>query len=302
MWTNNPGKDSRPGNCSLDVTRLLLSERARPGTMKDLSLTAELACGELRTKHYAAADLKFSVTGNNGIFDLKPVTMNLLGGQGSGNIRADFAGAVPLYQVRYSLQRFHIEELLKTLSPQKLAEGSMDLAVDLSMRGKTVHELRRTALGRISLRGKNLTLDGRDLDREFARFESSQNFNLVDVGAYIFTGPFGLVVTKGYDFGRIFKDPGDAARSGRSSPTGRSTTAWRRPGTWAMATKENRIALQGALDLVNERFDEVTMALIDAKGCATVRQKIRGTFQKPVVEKPSTLKSLPGRCSSCSKR
>jgi len=38
----------------------------------------------------------------------------------------------------------------------------------------------------------------------------------------------------------------------------------------------------------------VTIALIDAKGCAKVRQKIRGTFQKPVVEKPSALRSLVG--------
>jgi hypothetical protein len=36
----------------------------------------------------------------------------------------------------------------------------------------------------------------------------------------------------------------------------------------------------------------VTLALIDAKGCAEVRQKIRGTFQHPVVEKPSRLTSL----------
>jgi AsmA protein len=36
------------------------------------------------------------------------------------------------------------------------------------------------------------------------------------------------------------------------------------------------------------------MALVDAKGCAKVRQKISGTFQKPVVEKPSVLKSLAG--------
>jgi AsmA protein len=61
-----------------------------------------------------------------------------------------------------------------------------------------------------------------------------------------------------------------------------------------MATNENRVALKGGLDFVNRRFNDVTVALIDANGCAKVRQKIRGTFQKPVVEKPSTLKSISG--------
>ena len=61
-----------------------------------------------------------------------------------------------------------------------------------------------------------------------------------------------------------------------------------------MATKQNRIALKGRINFVNERFDDVTIALIDARGCARVQQKIRGPFRKPVVEKPSVLMSLAG--------
>jgi AsmA protein len=61
-----------------------------------------------------------------------------------------------------------------------------------------------------------------------------------------------------------------------------------------MATNENRIALQGGLDFVNDQFDEVTMALVDTKGCVRVQQKIRGTFQNPAVEKSSVVTSLAG--------
>lgn len=49
----------------------------------------------------------------------------------------------------------------------------------------------------------------------------------------------------------------------------------------AMTTDKNRIALRGKLDFVNEQFDDVTIALIDAKGCAKVKQTIRGRFEKP---------------------
>jgi hypothetical protein len=62
----------------------------------------------------------------------------------------------------------------------------------------------------------------------------------------------------------------------------------------AMATTKNRIALQGGLDFVNERFVDVTVAAIDAAGCARVRQAIRGSFAKPVVEKPRVLTALAG--------
>jgi len=240
------------------------------------------------------SDLKLSADGKNGVFDLKPVTMHLFGAQGSGSIQADFSGAVPLYHVRYSLPQFPIEELFKALSPNKVAEGPMDFSANLSLQGKTVNEMLQTAEGEFSLRGKNLTLKGTDLDREFARYETSQNFNLVDLGAFFFAGPFGMVVTKGYNFASIFQG------SEGSSEIRILVSEWKvehgvaHSQDVAMATKLNRIALTGRLDLVNQRFDDVTMALIDAQGCAKVRQKIHGPFQKPVVEKPNIFMSLAG--------
>jgi AsmA protein len=170
----------------------------------------------------------------------------------------------------------------------------MDFSANLAMQGKTAKQMRQTAKGQILLRGKNLVLIGRDLDRELSRIESSQNFDLVDVGAFFLAGPLGLAVTKGFDFAKIFQ------RSEGRSEIPRLVSDWNVAGgvaqaqDVAMATKENRIALQGGLDFINEQFIEVTMALIDAKGCAKVQQKIRGSFQEPVVEKPSILKSLTG--------
>jgi AsmA protein len=296
------GEGFEAKNCSLDVNHLQLSDGERPGIMKKLSFATELACGEVRSKDYAASGLKFSVAGKEGVFDLKPLTIRVLGGQGSGRIRADFTGAVPLYHVRYSLSQFHIEEFLKTLSPQKIAEGSMDFSANLSMQGKTMNELRQTAGGQISLQGKNLTLNNRDLDGEFARYESSQHFNLVDVGAYFLIGPFGLIVTKGYNFARIYQGSGGRSQIRTLVSDWKVDRGVAQAQDVAMATNKNRVALKGALDFVNERFDGVTLALIDAKGCAKVRQKIRGTFQKPLVEKPSTLTSVAGPVSKLLKQ
>jgi AsmA protein len=281
-------------NCNLDVHRLRLAGGKSPDLMKNLSFTAVLGCGEIRKNDFTVSDVKFSADGKNGVFDLKPVTIRVFGGQGSGSIQADFLGAVPLYHVRYSLSQFHIEEFLKTLSPKKVAEGSMDFSANLSMQGKTVNEMKQTVDGDISLRGENLTLDGHDLDRVISRFESSQNFNLVDVGALFFAGPFGLVVTKGYGFASIFRGSGGRSEIRTLVSDWKVERGVARAQNAAMTTNKNRIALQGGLDFVNERFNDMTVAVIDAQGCAAVRQKIHGSFQKPVVEKPSILKSLTG--------
>ncbi|MDO8705251.1 MAG: AsmA family protein [Sulfuricaulis sp.] len=281
-------------SCNLNARRLRLAEGKSSDLLRHLSFTAELDCGEIRAKDFAVSDMKFSVAGKHGVFELKPVTMRIFGAQGSGSIRADFSGAAPLYHVRYSLSQFRIEEFFKTLSPQKVAEGPMDFSANLSMQGKTVNEMKQTAAGQISLRGENLTLDGSDLDREFARFESSQNFNLVDVGAFFFAGPVGLVVTKGYNFASIFQGSGGRSEIRTLVSDWKVERGVAQAQDVAMATNQNRIALTGGLDFVNEQFNDVTMALIDAQGCAKARQKIRGSFLKPVVEKPSILKSLTG--------
>ena len=63
----------------------------------------------------------------------------------------------------------------------------------------------RTAEGEASLHGNNLVLEIGDLDKEFSRYESTQNFNLVDVGAFLLAGPLGIAVTKGYDYASVLK-------------------------------------------------------------------------------------------------
>lgn len=281
-------------DCSLAVHQLRLPQGDSSELMQAHSFTADLACGEIRGSDLTGSALKVSIVAENGVFDLQPLTLQLFGAPGSGTIHADFSGKVPRYSVRYSLSQFPIEEVFKALSPQKVAQGRMDFSADLSMQGQSVKQLRQTVAGEISLRGQNLILNGRDLDQEFSRFESSQHFNLVDVGAFFFAGPLGLVVTKGYNFASIFQG------SEGSSEIRALTSDWKvergvaQAQDVALATKGYRVALQGGLDFVHEQFQDVTVALLDTEGCATVRQSIRGGFQNPVVDQPNVLKSLTG--------
>ena len=287
------GEGFDAGDCSLDVHHLLFAG-GDADTMKNLSFTAELACGKIQTKDYTVSDLKFSANGSNGVYDLKSVTMGIFGGQGSGSIRADFAGSAPRYHVRYTLRQFRIGDYFKTRSPQKVAEGPMDFTANLSMQGKTVNAMTQSANGEASLRGDNITFYGHDLDLELSRFESSQNFNLVDVGAFFFAGPVGLAVTKGYNFATLFKGSGGVSTIRTLVSNWKVERGVMQAQDVAMATDKHRIALQGGLDFVNGRFADVIVALIDSKGCAEVRQKISGPFEKPVVEQPNIIKSLAG--------
>ncbi len=278
----------------LKVSRLRFVERTNPQFWKRLSMDAGIACDSIRTGDFSVSEMKASALARNGVVTLEPVTMRVFGGQMAGSLRAEFVGMVPVYQIQCVLPRFRVEEFLKRLSPDKAAAGAMDFTASLTMNGRTRDALMRSATGAMSLRGENLTLIGNDLDRTISRFESSQSFNFVDLGALFFAGPLGLAVTKGYNFASLFRG------SGESSQIRSLVSDWgiergvAHAKDVAMATTKNRLALTGSLDFVNARFDDVTVAVIDAKGCATVRQVIHGSFAQPVVEKPHILTSLAG--------
>ena len=288
------GKHIEAAACELDARDVQLVGRQTPGILKQLSVAADLVCKTVRTHDYVAADLNTKIAGQNGVFDLEPLTMRIFDGQGAGRLRADFTQTLPRYDLSYTLTQFRLEALLKTLSPQSVPQGAVDLTAQMTMQGRSVKNLKQTLAGEVTMRGTDLILNGRDLDTAFDHFESSQSFNLVDVGAVFLAGPLGLAVTKGYDFANILH-----GSEGRSEIR-RLVSDWTvergiaRSQDVAIATRRHRVALQGRLDFVNERFDGVTVALIDAKGCIRAQQAIHGPFRKPVVEKASTLKALTG--------
>ena len=291
---SGPGGKVMADRIALRVDNLAVGGDEKADLFRRISFSGTAGIGEFRADNLVITDLKSPMAGKDGVLDLDPVTMLLFGGQGSGSLRADLSDSVPRCHVRYSLSNFRVEEFLKVLSPKKVAEGPMDLSANLSMRGKTASEMKRTADGEVTLRGENLTLDGVDLDRVFSRYEASQNFNLVDVGAFFIAGPFAPLITKGYNFASLFRGSGGSSRIRALVSDWKVERGMARAKDVAMATNEYRIALKGSLDFPNERFVDVTMAVVDGRGCATVRQKIRGSFRKPVVEKVNVLQSVAG--------
>ena len=288
------GKQFELRGCELNVKGLRLGSGNPAERLKRLSFTAQFACREAGGSNVTLSDIKLHAVAKDGVFDVDPATLRVFGGSAAGTVHADLSGPVPSFVVRGSLAQFRIEEFFATFSPRKSVEGLMDFSANLALHGSTDRELMRTAQGEVGLRGRDLTLHGNDVDRVLRRFESSQNFSLVDVGAYVLVGPFGPAVTKGINFAGNLQGAGGETRIGLAVSEWRVADGVAQAKDVAMATSTNRIAMQGGLDFVHQRFADVTLAVVDANGCARVRQRVVGSFAKPVVEKPRVLTSLAG--------
>lgn len=290
-------REIKASGCDLETEDARI-EAGEGEPLKRLSLTAQFSCAELQNSQLLATQVRGSVAGERGVFKVEPLTLQLLGGDGEGALDADFTAAEPSYRIRYSLHRLQVDDLFRSLSSGRKGSGSMDFTTELQVRGSNSRGMTRTATGTASLEGENLEVAVGNLDEKLSRYASSQSFNLIDLGAFFIAGPLGTAVTKGYDFANLFQDPGGTTRIVKLVSRWTVQDGVAQAQDVALITPANRLALKGSLDFVNRQFDGVTVAVVDDEGCATIEQRISGSFGNPDIVKPNIISSLVGPVSS----
>jgi len=287
------GRKMEVSGINLSVKDLSLPTGSGEPLARQIRFSGTLGVATLSAGKLTVTDVDAKVNAANGVFDIRPFTMKLFGGKGEGEIRADLSKSEPDLHVKYTVSDFRAEDSLAAASKKKYLSGPLTLSEDLSFRGKGIEEMKRTASGQVSLRGEGLTLDGIDVDAVLASAAQAGQVNLADVGAFLLAGPLGTAATEGYSAGNLLLN---VTGGGKTSVT-KLVSDWTvRNGIAnakdvAFATRKSRIAMKGDLDIVRERFLDVTVAAVDAKGCAQAQQKISGPFAKPQVDKMSTLES-----------
>lgn len=278
--------------CDLSIQNL---SSGRAESFGALSFDGHLSCEEVKAQELRISDIRVDIKARGGKFEANPFTMKIFGGNCKGSIKGVMTGESREYSIDFAITKFRFEDVLGTFNQKKSVHGELDLKAHLAMKGKTANELTRTAQGDVSLRGHNLSLERLDIDRMLKKYEKSQNFNLVDLGTFFVVGPLGILLTKGYDFGSAYKES-----LGGASTILKLVSGWKvRNGIAeaedvAFITSKNRVALNGKLDFVHDRFEDVTVAVLNANGCATHSQRIHGSFNKPKIDKPNSFRSLMG--------
>jgi len=284
------GGKSEANECDLEIKNLAV---VGGESIYASSFEGDLSCKEVKAKGLKVSDVRVVMKARERKFEANPVTLKIFGGDGRGSIMGVMSGESPEYTVDFTITKFRFEEVLGAFKKKKSIRGELNLNSHLAMKGKNANEMKRTAEGEISLRGQNLVHESIDLDRVLEMYEKTQRVGLVDMGGFFIAGPLGVLLTKGYDFGSLYE-----ASLGGKSTIQKLVSDWKlKKGVAeakdvAFSTRQNRVAMKGRLDFVNERLDDVTVAVVDEKGCVRFRQKIHGNFRDPRVEKVSILRSM----------
>ena len=263
--------------------------------IRDIAFTGNLDCKEVKKKDLNIGNIKSPVKVAKGVIYLIPLTMDIFGAKAEGDATADKSEVDAVYRINLKASKLDFEKLQESFGSKKVIGGKGDLYASLTMKEKGSRKMMSSMDGTFSLRGDNLVIYTMDLDKFLSSYETSQKFNLVDLGAFFIAGPLSTVALKGYRYGDVYNQ----TRGGQGTIT-QFISHWKikngvaDASDCALATHHNRIALKGKLDLVGERYDNVIVALLDDKGCATFRQGIGGSFGSPEVGAVSAVESLAG--------
>ena len=184
-------------NCSVEITDLRLTPTTPPDILKTVAFTGHLSCAQMHSRNLAATEVTASVAGSSGTLKFDPVVLQMFGGHGTGHVTADFTAAEPVYHVHSTISKLQIADFSKAVTagavtPEKIAAGALDFSANLTMHGTPETGVMGTVAGEASLHGHDLVLNIGDLDKEFSNYESTQSFNLIDVGAFFLAGPLGV--------------------------------------------------------------------------------------------------------------
>jgi len=273
-------KDLSIGDTSGDIT-------------KNISFSGTMDCKELLKKDLKIDNIKSGIKADKGVFTLKPLTMDIFGAKGEGDVTVNKLEGDTQYRINLNVSKLDFERLQESFAVERLVGGKGDIAASLTVKEKEGSSLIKGMNGTLSLRGDNLITYTVDLDKALSSYEASQTFNLVDVGAFLIAGPLGSAALKGYRYGDVYYQ----TQGGRGAIT-KLTSYWKikdgvaEASDCALATHHYRVALKGKLNLVSERYENVIVALLDDKGCAQLKQSISGSFGAPQVGTVSAVKSL----------
>jgi len=286
------GEKTELEDFNLDIKDFLIGDISED-MIKNVSFTGNMDCKEVRKSTLKIDNLKSPIKMENGVIYLNPLTMDIFGSKGEGDATVDKSKNDAVYKINLKVSKMDFERLEESFSTKKIIGGKGDLYASLTMKEKGSRNLMSSLDGTFSLRGDNLVIYTMDLDKVLSSFETSQQFNLVDIGAFFIAGPLSTVALKGYRYGEVYNQ----TRGGQGTIT-KLISHWKiKDGVMdaadcALATRHNRVALKGKLNLVSERYENVIVALLDDKGCAKFKQSIRGSFGNPQVGAVSAVASI----------
>ncbi len=228
---------------------------------------------------------KYNVYNTTLDFDLKDAVANLnsmkytiFDSQATAKARVDMSGKTPKISFEELIPNLKLENFSKEVLEKDLLKGVVNAKVNISFTGADALSAKKTAKGVILLDGKGVGVKGYDIDKIVKSYNALKSGDLKKAGASFLSSAMDNVA-KG-------KGAFDDLKGGTTAIERLHVKIdiAKRVATLsdvAIATLNNRIAVKGAINIVDESLKGVKVAILDKKGCASYSQTISGSLSNP---------------------
>ncbi len=255
--------------------------------LKALSLKGLLNISAIKYNKYLLKNISANFKLKNKIATIDPLKLTIFNSNATGKLVYNMQQKKPKIFIQEHIAKFNLSDMSKELiknSKISLA-GFLNTDIKLSMTGSDIKDIKRTISGTIFVSGDNFGINGIDLNQILESYNKIKKLNTKDIGAFLLAGPVGLAITKGTDTGMAVSGIGSGKTTAIkkliiNAPIKRGIVTLK---DVAISTGKYRVAMKGKLNLSKERFLNVEVGILNKKGCATISQKITGTFSKPKI-------------------
>ncbi len=243
--------------------------------LQSLSFLAKTHVDTLRYAQYVFNDISMSMEMKDAMATSENLKYTLFDTPIQGSGKFDFSGKQPKISLKHRIEGLNLNTFVKTVFNQDLLDGTADGDLKLSFFLGDAMSFKTTLNGYVHLYGKDVTFKGYNVDKLAALIDPKAPKSLDTL----------LSSTQALQGGKTaLKELNANVEIGYSEI---------RLNDVAFSTEKNRIALKGAINIVDEKFVNFKAGLLNEKGCSVAEQTINGTFSKPKLNlEPSSVTTL----------
>ncbi len=271
------------GGLDLAIRDIAFRGESEDDPFRNVSFTGTVKASRMTIGNAEVSDIGCGISAKNGNYEIDPLTLRAFDGKGEGSVWGSVTEAIPMVQVRYSLSGSRLENIFSAIGREEAPlEGTVDISANLFMKGKDPDAMAATVTGDISWKGNDLPVPGFDPDALLSASGERDKISHVRTGALLLSVPPFAEAARGL----TGTDNGTETDGGNGMIRSFVSNWSVQNGVYeakdvALATTSHRLAITGRIDIPAERFDGVTIALVDGKGCVVAGQTVQGPFQNP---------------------
>ncbi len=263
---------------NINVTIKDISLDSAKEKLKSIALRGNVKIDKITYNKYNIYNTTLDFDLKDAIANLNSMKYTIFDSLATAKAKIDMSGKRPKVSLEELIPNLKLENFSKEILEKDLLKGVVNAKANISFEGSDELSVKKTIKGNILLDGQGAGIKGYDIDKIVKSYNALKSGDLKKAGTSF--------LSSAMDNAAKGKGAFDDLKGG--------TTAVERLhvkidiakqvatlSDVALATVNNRIAVKGGINIVNESLKGVSVAILDKKGCASYTQSISGSLSNP---------------------